>query len=175
MDKSTRWSFTAYEAQWNLFTLMPPLIAEWGWQTEVCPTTGKRHYQGWLRTTSQVRLRQLRRVLPGVHLEIAKNWEALLTYCSKTDTAVPGTQVTEQSSYMNKFQFLEYIVKKVLSEYGYEYLTELHIDALVLLVLAEARFEVIDRPYLVWIISDPNFKLVLRENSRALLLSYSKT
>lgn len=172
MDKSTRWSFTAFEAQWNLFTLMPPLIAEWGWQQEICATTGKRHYQGYLRTTIQVRHSQLRKVLPGVHIEVAKNWEALIAYCNKTDTAIPGTQVTEQSSYMNKFQFLEYLMKKLIKDYGYDDLRELDMDALFNWIMVTARFEVIERPYLAWVVSDPNFKIVVKENARALLLAF---
>lgn len=90
--KSTQWSFTAYEAQWDLFKVMPELVAEWGWQEEVCPTTERKHYQGWLRTKRQVRFSQLRKILPSVHLEIAKNFKALQAYCKKTDTAVDGTQ-----------------------------------------------------------------------------------
>jgi len=98
-DKSTRWAFTAYEDQWHLFTgTMPELIAEWGWQTELTPTTGKKHYQGFLRTHRQVRFPQIRQVLPDVHLEISRNWSALLNYCKKEDTRdISGMQVHEIS------------------------------------------------------------------------------
>lgn len=98
MEKSTRWSFTAYEEQWSLFEAMPPIIAEWGWQVEVCPKTQRQHYQGYLRTTRQVRFSQLKQALPGVHIEPAKNWQALVQYCTKKDTAVEGTQVHETST-----------------------------------------------------------------------------
>lgn len=86
-DKSTRWAFTAYEEQWNLFTgTMPELIAEWAYQTESCPQTGKKHYQGWLRTHRQVRFKQIKEVLPGVHLEVARDWNKLKNYCKKNET-----------------------------------------------------------------------------------------
>jgi len=96
-DKSTRWQFTAYEDQWNLFVTMPEQIAEWGWQTEECPTTGRKHYQGYLRTHGQFRLAGLRKILPGVHLEVALKWEALVNYCKKINTAVEGTKVHQVS------------------------------------------------------------------------------
>lgn len=91
--KSTRWVFTAYEAQWPLFDSMPPIVAEWGRQTEKCPDTQRLHYQGYLRTSRQVRLSQLKGIFPGVHFEIARNWNASKNYCKKSETAVPGTQV----------------------------------------------------------------------------------
>jgi len=97
-DKSSRWAFTAFEDQWSLFTIMPDIIAEWGWQEEVCATTARKHYQGYLRTKRQVRFSQLAKSLPKVHLEIAKDWNKLLSYCNKTDTAVEGTQQHQVSS-----------------------------------------------------------------------------
>lgn len=96
--KATRWAFTAYEQQWELFKAMPPIVAEWGWQEEVCPDTQRHHYQGFLRTDRQVRLSQLKKALPGVHLEIARNWDALKSYCKKEETAVDGTQRHETVS-----------------------------------------------------------------------------
>lgn len=91
--KSTRWAFTAYESQWPLFTTIPPLVDEWGWQTEQCPETGRLHYQGYLRTSRQCRLSQLLKIFKGVHFEISRNWDALKNYCSKNDSAIPGTQI----------------------------------------------------------------------------------
>lgn len=85
-DKSTRWAFTAFEDYWHLFQDIKSPIAEWGWQTEECPTTGKKHYQGFLRTQTQVRHKALRDLLPGVHIEVSKNWNALLKYCNKSET-----------------------------------------------------------------------------------------
>lgn len=98
MDKSTRWAFTAYKDQWHLFSSIPPLVAEWGWQEEVCPKTQRQHYQGFIRTQRQVRFSQLQKSLPGVHIEPAKNWDALVNYCRKPDTSVTGTQVHQITS-----------------------------------------------------------------------------
>jgi len=96
-DKTTRWAFTAYENQWNLFETMNELVAEWGWQTEKCPETERLHYQGFIRTKRQVRLSQLIKIFPGVHLEQARNWDALMAYCSKSESAVAGTQVFQSN------------------------------------------------------------------------------
>jgi len=92
-DKTSRWAFTAYQTQWDLFKVVPDIVAEIGWQTEVCPDTQREHYQGFIRTKRQVRFAQIRKIYPGVHVEPAKNWEALLNYCRKSDTAVAGSQV----------------------------------------------------------------------------------
>lgn len=94
-DKTTRWAFTAYEGEWHLFKTMNDKIAEWGWQTEKCPDTQREHYQGYLRTKTQQRFSTMKAMFPGVHLEQAKNWNALLEYCKKTDTAVAGTRVAQ--------------------------------------------------------------------------------
>lgn len=97
-DKSTRWAFTAYEGQYPILDAMneskPELIAEIGWQDEICETTGKKHRQGYCRTVRQVRFSQLSTILKGIHLEKAKNWEATVTYCRKKETRDPsGNQV----------------------------------------------------------------------------------
>lgn len=108
-DKTTRWAFTAYEAQWNLFETAPPLVAEWGWNVEECPTTQRKHYQGYIRTTRQVRFKQMKDMLPQVHIEPCKNWDALKAYCRKTETRVDGTEPishTFQSSQMSMAQAL---------------------------------------------------------------------
>lgn len=90
MEKSTRWAFTAFEEQWDLFESKPELVKWWAWQTEKAPDTGRLHFQGALLTTRQVRFAQLKKLLPGVHIEVAKNWDALLNYCKKEESRVEG-------------------------------------------------------------------------------------
>jgi len=92
-DKATRWAFTAFEAQWELFKVVPEITAEQGWQIETCPDTSRKHYQGYIRTKRQCRFAQMKKAYPGVHLEVARNWDALVNYCKKVDTAHPDTQV----------------------------------------------------------------------------------
>lgn len=94
--KTTRWAFTAYEHQYPLIEAKHDLIAEIGWQDEICPETGRKHRQGFLRTVRQVRFSQLRSLLPGLHIEQAKNWTALQKYCKKEATRDPdGSQVVK--------------------------------------------------------------------------------
>lgn len=94
-DKSTRWAFTAYENQYAMIeNIDKAIVAEIGWQDEVCPDTGRRHRQGFIRTHRQVRFSQIRKLVPGVHVEVARNWEALMAYCRKNETRdISGSQV----------------------------------------------------------------------------------
>jgi len=91
-DKSSRWSFTAYEDQYGLVDDMSKsaTIAEYGWNPEICPETGRKHRQGYLRSKNQVRFSALKKEFPGIHFEVAKNWEALKNYCKKEETREQG-------------------------------------------------------------------------------------
>lgn len=97
-DKTSRWAFTAYVEQWPLFEVMPELISQWGWQKEICPDTLREHYQGYILTKRQVRFAQLSKIFPKVHIEAARNWDALLNYCKKLESAVPGSQVIQSNA-----------------------------------------------------------------------------
>lgn len=93
-DKSTRWAFTAYEDQYHLFNEMPDIVAEWGFQDEVCPDTGRKHKQGYIRTKTQQRFSKMRAVFPGVHLEVSRDWNKTVNYCKKAESRDPsGNQV----------------------------------------------------------------------------------
>lgn len=120
--KTTRWSFTAYKDQWSMFDgkVLPELIAEIGWQSELCPDTQREHYQGFIRTSRQVRFAQLQKIYPGVHLEPARNWEALMEYCKKTDTAIPGTQVHHNAPQEKKFMTMSQALILLASNLPYE-------------------------------------------------------
>lgn len=60
-----------------------------GWkvdgQEETCPTTGKKHYQFWVKTP-QVRMSEVKKVFQGAHIEVARNMKAVLNYCAKEET-----------------------------------------------------------------------------------------
>jgi len=117
-DKSSRWQFTAYEEQWSLFTSMPPGIAEWGWNTEICPKTNRKHYQGYLRLSQQQRFAWLRKLIPGVHIEVAQNWDALVNYCKKEETRAPGTTpVSQVNSMYTKYTYAERVGKWLVEQH----------------------------------------------------------
>lgn len=104
-DKSSRWAFTAYQEQYGLLETVPDFVAEWGWQDEICPETQRKHRQGYLRTHQQVRFSRLRKEFPGIHFEVAKNWEALKSYCKKEATKDPSGNVVVQ---VNERKFLKF-------------------------------------------------------------------
>ena len=117
--KSSRWVFTAWEPQWPLFLTMPPGIAEWGWQTEICPTTQKPHYQGYLRLHQQQRRSAVNKMLPTVHVEIPRNWDASVNYCKKEETRAPGSiPVHQTNSIPNHYQYAETLGQRYVEIYG---------------------------------------------------------
>lgn len=160
-DKSSRWQFTAYEPQWGFFTTMPPGVAEWGWNTEICPETNRKHYQGYLRLTQQQRFAWLRKLIPGVHVEVAKNWDALVNYCKKEDTRAPGTTPVYQVNTMyNKYTYAERVGKWLVEKHKQGIWetwmpNELHnaIERVVSEDITNGRREI------AWIIVSPDWKL----------------
>jgi len=54
------------------------------WGNELCPTTGRRHLQGYIRYVSQRSMRAVKKDLPGIHLEVSEGTaDQNRTYCSK--------------------------------------------------------------------------------------------
>lgn len=103
-DKSSRWVFTVQEGQYHLFDTMPNIVAEWGWQDEIAPTTGSKHRQGYLRTRSQVRFSAIRKLFPDVHFEVARDWNKAVNYCKKAETRDPNGQ---QVHSVNQREYLQ--------------------------------------------------------------------
>lgn len=88
-NKHQRWAFTAYEPEWakvDELAADQQFVKMLKYQTEVCPSTGRRHRQGCLITQRPIRFNALRSRIAGVHIEPAKNWTALLAYCEKAET-----------------------------------------------------------------------------------------
>lgn len=132
MSKSTRWSITVqydpfYYADMDAFVADPKkmptwneIIAEIGWQDEIAPTTGQHHRQGYLRTVRQVRMTQLKKLMPTAHFEIAKDWLALKQYCQKTDSRDPSGNVVKFTS-NTKYSIAQLMIKfaTLLIEHGH--------------------------------------------------------
>ena len=66
-------------------------------QREECPTTGRRHWQGYLVLAKKSTLSWLKNNVDGeAHWEKAKgDVKANIDYCTKQETRVPGTEPTE--------------------------------------------------------------------------------
>ena len=111
--KTTRWAFTAYEHQYSIIDNIDKSIVSWiDYQDEICPDTQRKHRQGCFTTHRQHYYKgepkppgiqprpcpneSLRKYFPGIHVEPAWKWEALVNYCKKKDSRdLSGGHVTK--------------------------------------------------------------------------------
>jgi len=168
---------TVYENQYSLLDNMPPGIAEWGWQDEVCPDTGRAHRQGYFRTGSQVRFPAARKLLPGIHIEIAKNWEALKLYCKKSESAVPGTQIHQMNSIPSKYTYAAEIAERIAADPIRFPFKTWDLEQLMGEVKELALSDIMSgKQGIEWIIIDPNWKLMWKETGMATIIrAFKKT
>jgi len=168
--KSTRWQMTVQVPQYDLLKTMPPGIAEWGWQDEISPSTGNPHKQGFCRTQTQMRRKQLSELLPGVHVEVARDWNKLINYCRKSDTRDPnGEQVRQTNNIPTKYTYAIEVAEKLVKLYPGHRLWET--EELLDHVKEQGLADICNgRDGIEWIIIDPNWKLVWKETGFALLV-----
>ena len=89
-DRSTNWAVTAFG---NDITLLedaksyPSYVKKVFGGREVCPDSGREHFQGHIQLHTQQRLSAIKKWLPTAHLEIARNHKASIAYSMKSDTA----------------------------------------------------------------------------------------
>jgi len=97
--------------------------------------------------------------LPGVHLEIARNWDALVKYCQKEETRKEGTTpVTQHNDIPNKFMYAEEVAKRLpISILGVEPTTVEILDAVEVIVRTDIRQ---GRRGVEWIAANPDWKVV---------------
>lgn len=68
------------------------------YQPEVCPDTGRKHWQGFVICKSPMRFTQIKSLIgdPALHLaEIRGSHDQNIAYCSKEESRAPGGKVTE--------------------------------------------------------------------------------
>jgi len=166
-DKSARWAFTAYEPQYKLLEVMPPGVAEWGWQEEQCPTTNRKHYQGFMRLTQQQRFAWMKKTFPGLHVEIAKDWNALINYCMKVETRVDGgAHAHAHNDIPTKFAYAEELARRIPTNLAIQYTEEI-LEAVEILV----RTDIINgRRGVEWIAANPDWKVVWKSYGREMFL-----
>lgn len=65
----------------------------WVGQWEIAPSTGKKHWQGYVALDTRMRRSQLKKLLPTAHLELrrGKEWQAI-GYCTKDETRVKASK-----------------------------------------------------------------------------------
>jgi len=116
-DKATHWKSAIFDCsgQFQLLEQLPAFVKEVHRQKEICPTTGKEHYQVHVVCHRQVRLSQLTgwirqtKWMPVFGEQHIKN---SIAYCSKKDTAVEGTQqVLHGQKYLQLHELLLEIAK----------------------------------------------------------------
>ena len=80
------WMFTSYVDILNL----PESEIEYSiYQKEKCPTTGRLHWQGFIRFNTRKRFNSVKNLLgQDVHIEYARSVKHCIEYCSKSDTRV---------------------------------------------------------------------------------------
>lgn len=90
-DKSIWWSITAFNDEIAVcedVSNYPHFVRTVLGGREVCPETGRLHFQGALQCKSQQRMSAIKKWLPTAHLETARQEEALKRYAMKEETAV---------------------------------------------------------------------------------------
>jgi len=95
-DRQTRatwWSITAYNREIETLEgwiadqkLMPSWLKRIYGGREICPNTGRVHFQGAINT-AQIRMSTIKDVLPTTHIERAIRKDALVKYAMKEETA----------------------------------------------------------------------------------------
>lgn len=118
-DKSIHWNSAIFDVDenWAKLDTLPSFVKEVHRQKEVCPTTGKEHFQIHVICHRQVRLTQMCGWIK------ATKWKAVIgkefiansiKYCSKSATAVPGTQqILQGEKYLQLYEILFELAKKV--------------------------------------------------------------
>lgn len=101
--KATNWSVTAYGD--NITRLeskdgCPSIIKRISGGRETCPKTGRLHGQFKIQCVTQCRASVIMDWLPGIHLEVARNSDALEKYVMKEETAAG-----EKTTWENKNEY----------------------------------------------------------------------
>lgn len=81
---------------WTPITALPERVRYVVWQREMCPTSGREHYQGYMETTAPFTKGMCRTALacPSVHLEKrTKTREQARNYCMKPETRLVPEEV----------------------------------------------------------------------------------
>jgi len=122
MERATKWSVTI-----NMKTAISQQTAEHciatarqqGWsvigQIER-GEQGTKHFQLAV-ATPQVRFSAVKKMFPGAHIEVAKDWSALLKYCQKEDTRVEKLVENKFISFqIVRDKFAEFILTTTYAE-----------------------------------------------------------
>jgi len=110
-DRAIHWNSAIFDCSgnWDKLTSLPAFVKELHRQKEVCPTTGREHYQCHVVCHTQQRLSALRGWIQTHWKQIkgAQYIENSLSYCRKKETAVEGThEVIKGEKYLRIHELL---------------------------------------------------------------------
>lgn len=114
MGYTTRGTYWGPCTQYNIksFGDQMAVAEQRGWkvdgQLEKCPTTGREHYQFYVKTP-QVRESEVRKVFQGAHTELSRNKKAVENYCHKEKTR-EGELPVLSDKYPNQDKLLDMFV-----------------------------------------------------------------
>lgn len=115
-EKASWWSITAYNEQAHILEAyrkgekpLPSFVKKLYGGLEECPTTKRLHYQGALNTP-QIRMSCLKKWIPGVHWEKARNIEGLKIYALKQETAIGEKSIQVNESYQTLGELIRELV-----------------------------------------------------------------
>lgn len=118
----THWKSAIFDVEnnWSQLKKLPDFVKFIWEQQETCPTTGKLHYQMHVQCHRQVRLSQMSSWIKYTKWMGMKGKQEIansIKYCSKKDTAVPGTYAEiSNDNYLSVQQILELLASEVSSE-----------------------------------------------------------
>jgi len=121
-DKSVHWNSGIFDHAdaWAKLEVLPSFVKELHKQKEVCPTTGREHWQTHVVCHTQQRLSALRGWIQ-THWKPVKGAEYIknsIAYCSKSETAVCGTAtVVKGEKYLRLHELLMVVAREWVPRY----------------------------------------------------------
>lgn len=103
MSRTNAWTFTYFiedeksNDDWSVFLACDDKLRFAVWQLECCPSTGRKHLQGYLELFRSCRMAAVKKLLgsDSVHIEARKgSREQAIEYCRKEESRVSGPWTT---------------------------------------------------------------------------------
>lgn len=97
-DKATHWLVTGFSGEIVMLETpeqWPPFVKKVYGGREICPTSGREHFQGHIQCNAQQRFSALKKWLPTAHLEVARDAQASMKYAMKEETSSGEKRVVD--------------------------------------------------------------------------------
>lgn len=91
MSYAKHWLLTLFDAKEAAqLKVARGLAAFWSWQQEVCPDTGKIHWQAYFGFSAQWKFTRVKEMFPTAHIELARSPPDAWAYCRKLESRLDG-------------------------------------------------------------------------------------